>query len=122
MPLADTQPQGITVGGDGNLWFTEGGQNKIGSLNPYTHVIINYAFEPAGDSTNDLGEGITAAPNETIWFVTQQNDDVNEFDHRHRELHQALDPRRPVLAAFPAQFAASYPLLCRPLVDRPGIG
>ena len=47
MPLADTQPQGITVGADGNLWFTEGGQNKIGSLNPYTHVIINYAFEPA---------------------------------------------------------------------------
>ena len=79
MPLADTQPHGITVGTDGNLYFTEGGQNKMGSLNPYTHVIINYPFEPAGDSTNDLGEGITAAPNGTIWFVTQQNDDVNEF-------------------------------------------
>ena len=70
MPLADTQPQGITVGGDGNLWFTEGGQNKIGSLNPITHVINNYAFEPAQHPTNDQAEGITAGPNNTIWFVT----------------------------------------------------
>ncbi len=80
MPLADTQPQGITVGGDGNLWFSEGGQNKIGSLNPHSHVITNYAFEPPTHPTNDLAEGITAGPNDTIWFVTRQNNVVNEFN------------------------------------------
>ena len=80
MPLADTQPQGIIVGGDGNLWFSEGGQNKIGSLNPLSHVITNYAFEPPSHTTNDQAEGITAGPNDTIWFVTRQNNVVNEFN------------------------------------------
>jgi virginiamycin B lyase len=47
MPLADTQPQGITVGADGKLWFSERGQNKIGSLNPTSHVIANPAANRA---------------------------------------------------------------------------
>ena len=45
MPVPDTQPQGITVGADGNLYFTEGGLNKLGSLNPYTHVLNNIPYE-----------------------------------------------------------------------------
>jgi streptogramin lyase len=79
MPLADTQPQGITVGGDGNIWFTDGGQNKITSLNPVSHVINNYAFEPPSHITNDQAEGITAGPNDTLWFVTTQNSVIQEF-------------------------------------------
>jgi streptogramin lyase len=80
MPLADTQPQAMTLGPDGNLWFTEGGQNKIGSINPISHAINEYAFEPPSYITNDQAEGIAPGPNDTVWFVLNQANQVDEFN------------------------------------------
>jgi virginiamycin B lyase len=34
IPTADSQPTGIAVGADGNLWFTESGSGKIGRIPP----------------------------------------------------------------------------------------
>ncbi len=79
MPLPDTQPQGIVVGADDNIWFTEGGLNQLGSINPYTHVLTQYAYEAHSYSNNDQGEGITAGPNNTLWFVESQNNVVKGF-------------------------------------------
>jgi streptogramin lyase len=80
MPLADTQPQAMALGPDGQLWFTEGGQNKIGSINPVSHVINEYAFEPPSYITNDQAEGIAPGPNDTVWFVLNQANEVAYFN------------------------------------------
>src|SRR6266568_664231 len=34
VPTSGSQPHGITAGSDGNLWFTEPGANKIGRIAP----------------------------------------------------------------------------------------
>lgn len=50
-------PQGITAGPDGNLWFTEG--NKIGRMTP-TGTITEFP--------NGAG-AITAGPDGNLWFA-----------------------------------------------------
>ena len=80
MALPNTQPQGITPGPDGNIWFTEEGLNQLGSINPYSHVISNYPYEPPGYTNNDQAKGITGGPNNTIGFVETQNNLVMEFN------------------------------------------
>jgi len=57
---------GITVGGDGALWFTEFQANKIGRIDPTTKAITEFpvptpaAFGP---------EGITLGPDGNVWFT-----------------------------------------------------
>jgi hypothetical protein len=43
-PVPSTSPatQGIAVGSDGNLWFTETGNNAIGMINPTTHAVSSF--------------------------------------------------------------------------------
>ena len=43
LPTANSYPNEITQGPDGNLWFTEYGNNKIGSINPKTLAITESA-------------------------------------------------------------------------------
>ena len=40
----------------------------------------NYPYEPPGYTNNDQAEGITAGPNDTIWFVEKQNNQVEKFN------------------------------------------
>jgi streptogramin lyase len=53
--------QGITAGPDGNLWFTERDNAKIGMINPTTHTITEFA---AGGPRQ-----ITAGPDGNLWFT-----------------------------------------------------
>ena len=59
-------PMGITVGPDGNLWFTETVVGKIGEINPTTHAIREF-FVPGG-----VPYGITAGPDGNLWFTEPQ--------------------------------------------------
>ena len=43
LPTAGTQPTRITAGTDGNVWFTEGGQAKIGVVYLPTHCLMGKA-------------------------------------------------------------------------------
>ncbi len=105
MPLADTQPQAIALGGDGNLYFTEGGQNKIGQLNPISHVVTNFAFEPPSYTTNDQAEGIAPGPNDTIWFVTNQANRVDEFNIQTQQFTKIIPVTPPYTPPAPPPFA-----------------
>jgi streptogramin lyase len=69
-----SKPRGITVGPDGNLWFTDTGTTKaIGKVNPSTCAVQEFstgAFSEPGGSGNALGAwGIVTGPDGNIWFT-----------------------------------------------------
>jgi streptogramin lyase len=69
------EPQGITTGPDGNLWFAETAANKIGRMTP-SGALTQFSLPaiPAG-SQPDTGSGppgpvaITVGPDGALWFV-----------------------------------------------------
>lgn len=80
-----SQPQAITVGSDGNLWFTERAMNQIGQVNPKSGQLIKEWTVPTGsaatyydvnsDSSAGLGlDDIVSGPDGNLWF-TETNDD-----------------------------------------------
>jgi streptogramin lyase len=67
IPTANSDPVSITTGPDGNLWFTEEQVDKIGMINPTTHVIEEFPIPtansgPQGITTGPDGNLPTAAP------------------------------------------------------------
>jgi streptogramin lyase len=64
LPTAESAPQGITVGPDGNLWFTETQGNRIGRITT-GGAITEFALPNVGSSP----EGITAGPDGNLWFT-----------------------------------------------------
>jgi virginiamycin B lyase len=61
VPTGSAQPEGITGGPDGALWFTERNQDKIGRITT-TGTITEFTI-PAG------AEGITAGLDGALWFA-----------------------------------------------------
>ncbi len=67
MPVAESRPDGITAGPDGNLWFTESGGNKIGRITP-SGQITEFPL-PTGITKPYYPIGITAGPEGNLWFT-----------------------------------------------------
>jgi streptogramin lyase len=70
IPTSGSSPLGITVGDDGNVWFTESATNKIGRITP-AGTITEFA--------SGMGQGvkgITAGPDGALWFVLYQSGQV----------------------------------------------
>jgi streptogramin lyase len=64
IPTSNSVPQGITLGPDGALWFTETLGNNIGRIST-TGVITEYQI-PGGSSSP---QGITTGPDGSLWFT-----------------------------------------------------
>jgi streptogramin lyase len=64
LPAANSRPTAITSGPDGNLWFTEGSGNKIGTITP-AGTVTEFPL-PTGGS---WPRGITAGSDGNVWFV-----------------------------------------------------
>ena len=60
--------------------LAEGGLNQLASINPFTHVLSQYAYEPPSHSNTDQAEGLANGPNGTIWFVEQQGNQLQQFN------------------------------------------
>ena len=69
-------PYGITAGPDGNLWFTNSGNNSIGRITP-AGVVSNFT----GAGINGPN-GITAGPDGNLWFTNAGNDSTNSVATR----------------------------------------
>jgi virginiamycin B lyase len=66
IPTASSQPHGIALGSDGNLWITEFAASKIGQLN--TGGKISEAVTPSKKAgPNGIASG--PGPNLNIWFT-----------------------------------------------------
>src|SRR5947207_3410815 len=69
LPNSNANPEWITVGPDGNLWFTVpyvNGQpaDTIGMISPTTHAITQFSTPTA----NSAPAAITVGPDGNLWF------------------------------------------------------
>jgi streptogramin lyase len=64
IPTANSQPRGIVVGPDGNIWFTEYHGNQIGRLTP-DGVFTEFPIPTPGGNP----DGITNADDGNLWFL-----------------------------------------------------
>jgi streptogramin lyase len=73
--VAIVEPQGITTGPDGNLWFAETAANKIGRMTPagvlkqFSLPAIPDAAQPNDGSGPPGPVAITVGPDGALWFV-----------------------------------------------------
>lgn len=66
IPTASSQPAGIALGSDGNLWFTEFAASKIGQLN--VNGSISESVTPSRKATpNGIASG--PGPSLNLWFT-----------------------------------------------------
>jgi streptogramin lyase len=69
--VAASEPEGITAGPDGNIWFTVTGTatvaGTIDSINPSTYAITTLAI-PTNVVATPAPIGIVAAPDGNLWF------------------------------------------------------
>jgi streptogramin lyase len=63
---AGANPGGITVGPDGNLWFTEFGVSRIGNINPNLTTINEFS---AGVTPGAGPDHIVTGPDGALWFT-----------------------------------------------------
>ena len=64
LPTANSRPHSIVQGSDGNLWFTEYGNNKIGKITT-GNTITEYGVLTANSGPHDIAKG----PDGNIWFT-----------------------------------------------------
>jgi len=78
IPMVEiVQPDGITKGSDGNLWFTENATGRIGRMTPagvFTEFALPAVPPPAGSPAGTAGTtphptAITAGPDGALWFA-----------------------------------------------------
>jgi streptogramin lyase len=62
---ANSGPEGMVAGPDGNLWYAEAGANKIGEVNPATGATADFASPTAGS----FPLGVALGPDGNIWFT-----------------------------------------------------
>ncbi len=71
VPSPGCLPTQITLGPDGNLWFTEGLGNELGIINPETHVVSDVTLP----GNYILANGITTGPDGNLWFTDMISSD-----------------------------------------------
>jgi len=66
---AESGPQGIVAGPDGNLWFTDNGTTKaIGVIDPSTHKVEEFS---TGLQAGSRPRGIVVGSDGALWFTDQ---------------------------------------------------
>ena len=69
---------GIALGADGNLWYTEVGTGKVGNIVPSgTFTPTDFAIPSASSSTTTLY--ITAGPGNTLWFTEEGTGKIGQI-------------------------------------------
>lgn len=62
-----TDPTGITVGSDGNVWYTA--DAVIGSFNPLTKKLIDFPIPTANSVPQSIASGPGLGPDGDLWFT-----------------------------------------------------
>ncbi len=74
-PTADSYPNGITAGADGNLWFTEQSADQIGRLTP-SGIFTEFPIPTVISSPS----GITVGPDGNLWFIESLSNKIGRLD------------------------------------------
>ena len=86
------EPEGITAGPDGNLWFTEYAGGQIGMIDPTTHAITEFAIPNA---TSDP-YGIAAGPDGNLWFTEYGGNEIGMINPTTHAIAEFAVPDRRV--------------------------
>jgi streptogramin lyase len=70
---SNSDPEGITVGPDGNLWFTEFNGNAIGTITPSGTGLEEYPL-----ASGAKPEDIVAGANNNLWFTEANASEIGE--------------------------------------------
>lgn len=74
VPTANSQPWGIAMGSDNNLWFTERAANKIGRL------ILGVGISEFNIPTANSGpESMAVGPDGNLWFVENNGNNIGRI-------------------------------------------
>jgi streptogramin lyase len=65
----------ITLGPEGDLWFTGGLASTIGEINPVTHAASDFPTP----TREHFPEGITAGPDGNVWFTESSMGRIGEI-------------------------------------------
>lgn len=71
-----SQPHGIVMGPDGNMWFTESAGDSIGHMTPDGTLIGEYPIPTAGSAPNS----ITVGPDGNIWFTGFSSEQIGRLN------------------------------------------
>lgn len=71
VPTADSVPEGITVGPDGNVWFTEAGANRLARITTNGNI-TEFSLGASGLTPR----GIATGPDERLWFCASGSGQV----------------------------------------------
>jgi hypothetical protein len=74
IPTANSGPQEIATGPDGNLWFTENLADKVGRITP-TGTVTEFRIPTA----NSHPQGIAAGPDGNLWFTEGGGDTIGRI-------------------------------------------
>jgi virginiamycin B lyase len=72
---AGSGPNGITIGSDGNIWYTELFNNAIGKMDIKTHAVTDYPL-PTGGANPQL---LTLGADGNVWFTEADVDQVGRI-------------------------------------------
>jgi uncharacterized repeat protein (TIGR01451 family) len=72
---APAGPFGITVGPDGDLYFTELNAQRIGRIDPRTHIVTEFSSPTTGQPAE-----ITAGPDGNLWFTESNSNQIGQFN------------------------------------------
>ncbi len=88
IPTADSAPNGIAAGPDGNLWFTEHAANQIGRITT-AGVITEFSIP----TVNSVPGGIAAGPDGNLWFTEYVGNQIGRITDGRRRSPNSLFPR-----------------------------
>jgi streptogramin lyase len=75
IPTPNSDPRGITRGGDGNIWFTEYAASKIGMITPNGVITEFPTLTPLS-----YPDGITFGPDGSLWFTEAGKNAIARID------------------------------------------
>jgi virginiamycin B lyase len=73
-PTDDSGPEGLTIGADNHIWFTECDKGKLARLNDNGSVT-----EFPLPNANSMPNSITSGPNGTLWFTEIHTSQIGRF-------------------------------------------
>ncbi len=94
VPTTGAEPYDITAGPDGNLWFTDIGDDEIGMINPATDAIAEFPVPTANASPR----GIATGPDGNLWFTEFDADQIG-----------MINPTTHAITEFPIPTAGAEP-------------
>jgi hypothetical protein len=100
---ANSQPQGITIGSDGNLWFTEAAADNVGKITP-SGTVTEYPLPSPLAAPNRIISG----PGGDVWFTESGKGAIGHFDPANPP-SGTPNPAVPVTADSPPLAAVPFP-------------